>query len=52
MGVVFWASPEELRWNWNDSVRWTPQCSDAQRVDGYAGWRKAVERTLGWVDLD
>jgi glycerol kinase len=26
---------------------WTPE----RRADGYAGWRKAVERTLGWIDV-
>ena len=28
------------------------QWSDEQRDDGYAGWKKAVERTLDWVDVD
>jgi glycerol kinase len=31
---------------------WSPTWSDRQRTDGYAGWRKAVERTLDWVDVD
>ena len=28
-----------------------PQWSDQQRATGYAGWKKAVERTLDWVDV-
>ena len=28
-----------------------PQWSDRQRATGYAGWKKAVERTLDWVDV-
>ena len=26
--------------------------SDEQRADGYAGWQKAVQRTLDWVDVE
>ena len=52
LGVGFWSSPEELRANWNESQRWSPRWTAEQRAEGYAGWRKAVERTLGWVDVD
>lgn len=52
LAVGFWTDTDELRANWNESKRWTPQWSDEQRSSGYAGWKKAVERTLGWVDVD
>jgi glycerol kinase len=29
-----------------------PQWSDEQRASGYSGWKKAVERTLDWVDVE
>ena len=32
--------------------RWSPQWDDEQRDAGYAQWKKAVERTLDWVDVD
>jgi glycerol kinase len=48
----FWQTTEELRANWNESKRWLPQWTDKQREDGYRGWKKAVERTLNWVDVD
>jgi glycerol kinase len=51
LAVGFWRDTEELRENWNESKRWTPQWSDQQRATGYAGWKKAVERTLDWVDV-
>jgi glycerol kinase len=51
LAVGFWKDTDELRQNWNESRRWTPQWTDAQRAAGYAGWQKAVERTLGWVDV-
>jgi glycerol kinase len=51
LGAGFWRSVEELRALWNEDRRWTPSWSARQRSDGYAGWRKAVERTFGWIDV-
>ncbi|HKA69579.1 MAG TPA: glycerol kinase GlpK [Actinomycetes bacterium] len=50
LGAGFWHSVDELRAHWNEDRRWTPSWSTRQREAGYAGWRKAVERTLGWID--
>lgn len=47
-----WASTDDLVANWHEERRWEPTWSEDQRRDGYAGWRKAVERTLDWVDID
>ena len=47
----FWRDTDELRANWRESRRWLPSWTDDQRATGYAGWRKAVERTLDWVDV-
>ena len=52
LATDFWSGTDELRANWAQARRWEPQWSDAQRRDGYAGWQKAVERTLGWVDVE
>jgi glycerol kinase len=52
LAVGFWGSTDELRENWQEDRRWEPTWSDQQRADGHAGWRKAVERTLGWVDVE
>jgi len=43
--------PSDLRANWQEDKRWTPTWDDDQRAAGYAGWRKAVQRTLDWVDV-
>jgi glycerol kinase len=51
LAVGFWADPADLRTNWQEGKRWTPNWSDDQRAAGYAGWKKAVDRTLGWVDV-
>jgi glycerol kinase len=50
LATGFWSSTEDLRSNWAEDRRWTPTSTAQQRAAGYAGWRKAVERTLGWVD--
>ena len=52
LAVGFWKDTDELRQNWNESKRWKPAWSEEQREAGYAGWRKAVDRTLDWVDVD
>ncbi|MFI0369863.1 glycerol kinase GlpK [Actinomadura sp. 1N219] len=52
LAVGFWTTTQELRRNWNEDRRWEPTWNDDQRHHGYAGWKKAVERTYGWVDVD
>jgi glycerol kinase len=52
LATGFWSNTGELQANWNESKRWTPEWNDQQRADGYAGWKKAVQRTLDWVDVD
>ena len=52
LAVGFWNNTDEMRENWNEDKRWTPSWSDEQRRAGYAGWQKAVQRTLDWVEVD
>ena len=52
LAVGFWSDPDELRANWHEGKRWTSAWSEDQRADGYAGWKKAVQRTLDWVEVD
>jgi glycerol kinase len=51
LAVGFWQDVEELRANWKQSQRWEPQWTTDQRRVGYAGWQKAIGRTLDWVDV-
>jgi glycerol kinase len=51
LAMGFWKSTDELKENWLESKRWRPEWDDEQRANGYAGWKKAVERTLDWVDV-
>jgi glycerol kinase len=52
LAVGFWNNTDELRENWNEDKNWQPAWTDEQRQAGYAGWQKAVQRTLDWVEVD
>jgi glycerol kinase len=52
LAAGFWRDTSELRANWHESKRWLPSWTQDRRAAGYAGWRKAVQRTLDWVDVD
>jgi glycerol kinase len=51
LAVGFWSGPDDLRANWQEDKRWSPSWNEDQRAKGYAGWRKAVQRTLDWVEV-
>ncbi|MEX0580452.1 MAG: glycerol kinase GlpK [Mycobacterium sp.] len=51
LAVGYWSDPEDLRANWQEGRRWSPSWTHEQREEGYAGWRKAVQRTLDWVEV-
>jgi glycerol kinase len=48
--VGFWDDIESLRQNWQVDRVWQPQMGEDQREELYRGWKKAVERTLNWVE--
>ena len=50
LAVGFWSSTDEVRKQWQQSRRWSATSTEQQRTVGYAGWKKAVERTLNWVE--
>jgi glycerol kinase len=51
LAVGFWTSTDELRANWQEDRRWTPAVEASVSDAGYAGWKKAVSRTLDWVEV-
>jgi glycerol kinase len=51
LAVGFWRDTDELRANWRESRQWEPSWSADRREAGYAGWKKAIDRTLDWVDV-
>jgi len=50
LAAGFWSDLEELHKNWIADKTWHPGMAEADREMGYRGWKKAVERTLNWVD--
>jgi glycerol kinase len=50
LAVGFWDSLEELAERWAEDRRWEPAMDAHSRDREYARWRKAVQRTLDWVD--
>jgi glycerol kinase len=52
LAVGFWPDTEALRANWHKAAEWHPQMDAALRDRGYRKWRKAVARTMDWVDED
>ncbi|MEV4417377.1 glycerol kinase GlpK [Catellatospora sp. NPDC049609] len=52
LAVGFWKNTDELRQHWHEDQRWEPQWTQEQRTEGYKGWKKAVERTLNWVEVE
>ncbi|HEX5968266.1 MAG TPA: glycerol kinase GlpK [Intrasporangium sp.] len=52
LAVGYWSSPSEVRDNWGEDRRWSPSMDQAERERLYRNWKKAVQRTLDWVDDD
>jgi glycerol kinase len=52
LAVGYWESTDEIRRNWREGRRWSPQMDEAERDRLYRQWKKAVQRTLDWVDDD
>lgn len=52
LAVGFWSGLDELRANWQESARWEPSIEPAERERLLRNWKKAVTKTLDWVDED
>jgi glycerol kinase len=50
LAVGFWSGEAEIRANWAADRQWNPTMEPKRREELYAQWRKAVSRTLNWVD--
>ena len=52
IAVVFWSGQPDVTNNWSESKRWTPHMPSIERDQLYRNWKKAVTKTMGWVDVD
>ena len=50
LAVGFWPDQAELRERWKPERRWEPQRDERWREREYSQWRKAVARSLDWVE--
>jgi glycerol kinase len=51
LATGFWKDLDDLRQNWKKDRQWDPEWSADRRDAAYAGWQKAVQRTLDWVEV-
>jgi glycerol kinase len=49
LAVGVWSDVDSLRSQWSVDREWEPRWSEDQRDTAYRGWKKAVERSLGWT---
>jgi glycerol kinase len=52
LATGFWSTLDELRKNWQVDKVFKPKWSDQQRAEGLKVWKKAVSRTLEWVEKE
>jgi len=52
IAVGYWAGEADVVANWAEDRRWTPTLADAERERLFRNWRKAVAKSLDWVDDD
>jgi glycerol kinase len=52
LSVGFWRDREELASLWSEERRWRPAMADGERRERVRQWRRAVERTFGWVERE
>ncbi|MEY2848882.1 MAG: glycerol kinase [Actinomycetota bacterium] len=52
LAVGFWSDLDELRANWQEDARWTPNLDSDERERLLRNWKKAVTKTFDWVDDD
>jgi len=52
LAVGFWASEDEVKTKWAIDGEYNPNMKSEDRDALYAGWTKAVERSLDWENKD
>ncbi len=50
LATGFWKDLDDLRQNWKMDRQWEPRWTADQRDAAFAGWEKAVQRTLNWIE--
>jgi glycerol kinase len=50
LAVGYWEGAEAIATNWREDARWLPRVDAEARDRDFAQWKKAVARTLDWVE--
>jgi glycerol kinase len=50
LALGFWKDRHQLKAQWAVDKSWQPRVDAATRERWYAGWKKAVGKSLGWVE--
>jgi len=48
LALGFWKDKDQLQAQWTVDRSWDPKIDEELRHKRYAGWQKAVEKSLGW----
>jgi glycerol kinase len=49
LAAGYWPDLQVLRRNWHMAAQWLPDMDPGRREWEYACWKRAVERSLGWI---
>jgi glycerol kinase len=52
LAVGFWPDPASLKQNWHKAAEWLPDMDASVRERGHRKWKKAVARSVDWLDDD
>jgi glycerol kinase len=52
LAVGLWKDTQGLRKNWHRAAEWLPSMEAEAREKGYRKWKKAVARSVDWVEED
>jgi glycerol kinase len=52
LAVGLWPDPGSLKKNWQIHTTWEPDMGDASRKRLYAGWKKAVQKSMAWKETE
>ena len=52
LAVGFWKDLDDMRANWNEDKRWEPKMDPGERDRQMRLWKKAVTKSMDWVDED
>jgi glycerol kinase len=51
LATGFWNGTGDLEAHWSADRSWHPTWAEDRRQEGYRNWKRAVERTFGWIEL-